>query len=583
MNGDRSRTPKKPVLLVVDDDADALANIARQLRDRYGGDYRIVCEGSAEAAMGALGGGEAAGEEVAVVLSDQWMPGMSGTEFLTRARRLYPTAKRALLVTREDGSVREPILRAMALGRIDYYVTKPSPQAPDEQFHRVVAEFLDEWTQAHRPGFVAIRIVGEPGSPRSHELRDRWSRSRVPLAFHAADSEEGKGLLARWHKAQAPLPVVVLFDRRVLVDPSDAEIVDAFAEEVPFALNIGPEERSFDLVVVGAGPAGLAAAVYGASEGLSTLVVDGETFGGQAGTSSLIRNYLGFPRGISGSQLAAQAYVQAWLFGASFHFQRRATGLARRRRHPGGPEEFVVALSDGTEVTGRAAVVATGASYLRLGVPDLETLSGTGVFYGAVASEAQAMKGEEVYVVGGGNSAGQAAMYLSKYASRVTLLVRGASLAASLSGYLIEQIGAVENVDVRLNTRVVGGGGEGRLERLVLENSPSGLAETVPAAALFVLIGARPHTEWLPREIERDEKGFVATDRDLMPRGDGGQAKRSYPGWPLERPPLPLETSLPGVFAAGDARQRSMKRVAPAVGEGSVAISSVREYLDFGF
>ncbi len=568
----------KPVLLVVDDDADALDNIARQLRDRYGGDYRIVCEGSAEAAMDALGESEVAGEEVAVVLSDQWMPGMSGTEFLTHARRLYPTAKRALLVAREDGSVREPILRAMALGRIDYYVAKPSPLSPDEQFHRVIAEFLDEWTQAHRPGFVAIRIVGERGSPRAHELRDRWSRSRVPLAFHAADSEEGQRLLERWDKAQAPLPVVVLFDRRVLVDPSDAEIVDAFAEEVPFALNIGPEERSFDLVVVGAGPAGLAAAVYGASEGLSTLVLDGETFGGQAGTSSLIRNYLGFPRGISGSQLAAQAYVQAWLFGASFHFQRRATKLARRAR-PDGLEEMVVALSDGTEVAGRAVVVATGASYLRLGVPGLEALSGAGVFYGAAASEAQAMKGEDVYVVGGGNSAGQAAMHLSRYASRVTLLVRGGSLAASLSDYLIEQIGAAENVEVRLNTRVTGGGGEGRLERLVLEDSLSGFTETVPAAALFVLIGAKPRTEWLPPEIERDEKGFVATDRDLLPRGDG----RSYPGWPFERPPLPLETSLPGVFAAGDARQRSMKRVAPAVGEGSVAISSVREYLNFGF
>jgi thioredoxin reductase (NADPH) len=578
VNGDRSRTPNKPVLLVVDDDADALDNVGRQLRSRYGGDYRVFCEGSAEAAVGTLEGFQAARDDVAVVLSDQWMPGMSGTEFLTCAHILHPTAKRALLVEREDGSVREPILRAMALGRIDYYVTKPSPVSPDEQFHRVIAEFLDEWTQLHRPGFVAIRVVDEQGSPRSHEIRDRWARSRVPLEFRPADSEEGRELLDRWGKTSASLPVVVLFDGRALVAPSDAEILDAFAEEVPFGVNIGPEERSFDLVVVGAGPAGLAAAVYAASEGLRTLVLDGETFGGQAGTSSLIRNYLGFPRGISGSQLAAQAYVQAWLFGASFHFQRRATGL-RRELTPEGPTGFVIALSDGTELASRAVVVATGASYSRLGVPSLEALTGMGVFYSAVASEAQALKGEEVYVVGGGNSAGQAAMYLSRYASRVTLLVRGASLAASLSDYLIEQIGAAENVEVRLNTRITGGGGEGRLERLILEDSLSGLTETVPAAALFVLIGARPHTEWLPREIERDEKGFLATDRDLMPHGAG----RPSSGWPLERPPLPLETSLPGVFAAGDARQRSMKRVAPAVGEGSVAINSIREYLDFGF
>ena len=578
MNGDHMRA-LRPVLLVVDDEEGALSNIVRQLHERYGGDYRVMCEGSAEAAMGALGRFEAAGEDVAVVLSDQWMPGMSGTEFLACTRRLYPTAKRALLVTREDGSVREPILRAMALGQIDYYVAKPSPISPDEQFHRVIAEFLDEWTQVHRPGFVAIRVVGERESPRSHELRDRWSRSRVPLEFRPADSEEGQELLARWDKVSARLPVVVLFDRRVLVDPSDTEVVDAFAEEVPFAVNIGLEERSFDLVVVGAGPAGLAAAVYGASEGLRTLVVDGETFGGQAGTSSLIRNYLGFPRGISGSQLAAQAYVQAWLFGAHFHFQRRATGLVHRLKKSGEPKNLVVALSDGTEVTGRAVVIATGASYLRLGVPDLEALSGAGVFYGAAASEAQAMKGEEVYVVGGGNSAGQAAMHLSRYASRVTLLVRGGSLAASLSNYLIEQIGAAENVEVRLNTRITGGGGDIRLDHLVLEDSLSGLIETVPAAALFVLIGARPHTEWLPREIQRDARGFLATDRDLLWGGD----ELPSSGWPLERPPLPLETSLPGVFAAGDARQRSMKRVAPAVGEGSVAINSVREYLDFGF
>ena len=580
MNEDRSPTPAtsgptpKPVLLVVDDDRDALANIGHQLRSRYGGDYRVLCEGSGEAAMDALGGLEAAGGDLAVVLSDLWMPGMNGTEFLSRAHLLHPTAKRALLVERDDTTVRKPILRAMALGRIDYYVTKPSPLSPDEQFHRVIAEFLDEWTSANRPGFVAIRIVGEPDTPRSHEMKDRWSRSGVPFEFYPPDSEEGRALLTRWDKVQDELPVVILFDRQALAAPTNEEVVAAFAENVPFDVNVEPEERSFDLVVVGAGPAGLAAAVNGASEGLGTLVLDSEAMGGQAGTSSLIRNYLGFPRGISGAELAGRAYQQAWLFGASFQFERRVTALSRRLASDES-EELVVVLSDGTELLSRAVIIATGASYRRLGVPSLEALQGAGVFYAAVTSEAQALEGEEVYVVGGGNSAGQAAVYLSKYASRVTLLVRGGSLAASLSEYLLEQIGAAENVEIRLNTRITDGGGKGRLEYLVLEDSTSGLTETVPATVLFVVIGATPHTDWLPQEIERDEAGYVLTDRNLFPRSD--RASREQP---LERFPLPLETSMPGVFAAGDARHRSMKRVAPAVGEGSVAINSVREYLN---
>ena len=607
VNEDQSLTPGTPgtlgpVLLVVDDAVGALANIGHQLRSRYGGDYRVVCESSAETALGVMEGFAAAGQDVAVVLSDLWMPGINGTEFLSRAHLLHPTAKRALLVERDDTTVREPILRAMALGRIDYYVTKPSPISPDEQFHRVIAEFLDEWTSANLPGFVAVRIVGEPDTTRSHEMKDRWSRSGVPFEFYPPDSNGGRELLTRWDKTQDELPVVVLFDRQALAAPTNEEVVAAFAENIPFSVNVDPEERSFDLVVVGAGPAGLAAAVNGASEGLGTLVLDSEAMGGQAGTSSLIRNYLGFPRGISGAELAGRAYQQAWLFGASFQFERRVTALSRRPTSEGThngtrngardvlneeSEELVVTLSNGTELLSRAVVIATGASYRRLGVPSLEALQGAGVFYAAVTSEAQALKGEEVYVVGGGNSAGQAAVYLSRYASRVTLLVRGGSLAASLSEYLLEQIGAAENVEVRLNTRITDGGGEGRLEYLLLEDSASGLAETVSAAALFVVIGATPHTDWLPQEIERDESGYVLTDRNLLPTGlpaglpkglpTGSRASRK---WPLKRLPLPLETSLPGVFVAGDARHQSMKRVAPAVGEGSVSINSVREYLN---
>jgi thioredoxin reductase (NADPH) len=369
-------------------------------------------------------------------------------------------------------------------------------------------------------------------------------------------------------KTSAQLPVVVVFDRLALVDPSNAEMADAFELISPFGLNTLSDVRDFDLVIIGAGPAGLAAAVYGASEGLRTVVVERETFGGQAGTSSLIRNYLGFSRGVSGSELAWQAYQQAWLFGASFRLARQATALHHRG------ERLVVSLSDGTEVAGRMVIVTTGVSYRHLGVPSLEALQGAGVLYGAAVTEAQGMKGQEVYVVGGGNSAGQAARHLSKHARHVTLLARGESLASSMSQYLIKELEAAENIQVRVNTQVVNGGGKGRLEHLVLEDCATKRTETVPAAALFVLIGARPHTRWLPEEVMRDERGYVITGNDLLRDGSPPE------GWPLERPPMLLETSVPGVFAAGDVRCGSVKRVASAVGEGAIAIQMVHKYLN---
>ena len=563
MSVEEPRTTK-PVLLVVEDNPEDLEKIAGALGKRYGEDYRVVCEGSTEAGMGRLREFEAAGEDVALVLADQWVPKMTGAEFLARARYVYPTATRVMLVSQGDTSIREPLLQSTALGQVDYYVGKPW-RSPDEQFHRVITEFLDEWTSAHRPGFVAFRVVGERWSARSHEIRDLWSRSRVPLKFYPADSEEGKELLARWGVSSDRLPVVIVFDERALVDPSNAEMVDAFAKNIPFGVNIRPDQRRFELVIVGAGPAGLAAAVYGASEGLDTLVVERETFGGQAGTSSLIRNYLGFSHGISGQELAAQAYTQAWLFGASFDLARHATGLRR------AGNELVVALSDGTEVMGTTVLIATGVSYRHLEVPSLEALQGAGVFYGAAVTEARATEGREVHVVGGGNSAGQAAMYLSKYASKVTLLVRSASLAASMSEYLITEIDAAENIEVRFNTRVIDGGGEGRLEHLVLKESLSRSTETVPTAALFVLIGAEPRTGWLSEDIVRDRGGYVVTGQELL--------RRSPEVWPLERPPMLLETSMPGVFAAGDVRHGTVKRVASAVGEGSIAIPQIHSCL----
>jgi thioredoxin reductase (NADPH) len=563
---EETSTPE-PVLLAVDDDPNTLGRIEHELRQRYGSYYRVACEDSPEAGMRTLQDLRAADKEVAVVLADQWMPGMTGVEFLTHTRPLYPGAKRALLFERGNRTTREPILQAMALGQIDYYVPKPE-QPPDEEFHRSIAQFLEEWARDYRPASVAVRIVGEPWSARSHELRDVLSRSGIPHAFFSAESKEGRELLARVDKTLARLPVVIVFDRLVLVDPDNAEIVDAFELISPFGLNTLSDVRDFDLLIIGAGPAGLAAAVYGSSEGLRTVVVERETFGGQAGTSSLIRNYLGFSRGVSGSELAWQAYQQAWLFGASFRLARHTIALHH------GPDQLVVNLSDGTEVAGRAAIVATGASYRRLGVPSLEALQGAGVFYGAAVTQAQGMKGQEVYVVGGGNSAGQAAQHLSKHARRVTLLVLGESLAAHMSQYLVEEIEATENIQVRLNTQVIDGGGQGRLEHLVLKDRASGLTETFPAAALFVLIGARPHTGWLPEEVKRDERGYIITGSDLLRGGSPPE------GWPLERAPMLLETSVPGVFAAGDVRCGSVKRVASAVGEGSIAIQMVHEYLN---
>jgi thioredoxin reductase (NADPH) len=562
---EESSTPG-PVLLAVDDDRNTLGRIEHELRQRYGSYYRVACEDSPEAGMRTLQDLRAADKEVAVVLADQWMPGMTGVEFLTHARQLYPGAKRALLFERGNRTTREPILQAMALGQVDSYVPKPE-RPPDEEFHSEITRFLEDWTKDYRPTSVAVRIVGEPWSARTYELRDLFGRSGVPHAFTSADSKEGRELLARVDKTSAQLPVVIVFDRMVLVDPDNAEIVDAFELISPFGLNTLSDVRNFDLVIIGAGPAGLAAAVYGASEGLRTVVVERETFGGQAGTSSLIRNYLGFSRGISGSELAWQAYQQAWLFGASFRLARHTIALHHRE------ERLVVSLSDGTEVAGRAAIVATGASYRRLGVSGLEALQGAGVFYGPAVAQAQGMKGQEVYVVGGGNSAGQAARHLSKHARRVTLLVLGESLDAHMSRYLIEEIGATENIQVRLNTQVIDGGGKGRLEHLVLEDRASGLTETAPAAALFVLIGARPHTGWLPEQIMRDDRGYVITGSDLLRDGSPPE------GWPLERVPMLMETSVPGVFAAGDVRCGSVKRVASAVGEGSIAIQMVHKYL----
>jgi thioredoxin reductase (NADPH) len=550
----------RPVVLVVDDDGDVLAALQAALAKRYGADYQILAERSPRAGLATLERLRRQDLAVAVIIADQWMPQMTGLDLLARARQLHPSARRLLLIGVWDRSANQPMSQAMTLGRLDGWVLKPWEPA-EEHLYLPVTEQLTDWIRATgQPGFVAIQIVGQQWTPRSHQIRDLLDRNAIPYQFLPHDSQAGQQLLRESGQDGTRLPVLVLFDGRVLVDPTNAEGAAAIG------VATRPEPGRYDLVVVGAGPAGLSAATYGASEGLRTLMVEPEALGGQAGSSSLIRNYLGFPYGVSGRTLGQRAAAQAILFGAELVYAR-AVGL----RAAG--QDRVVALADGSQAVGRAVLVATGATYRRLQAPGVEELLGAGVFYGAAVSEARAMTGSQVFVVGAGNSAGQAALHLAQYAEQVTLLVRGDTLGRTMSDYLVKELQANDAIAVRLGTQVVAAHGTGRLEQLVLHDACTGVTETVPAAALFILIGAQPHTQWLARTLELDEHGFVLTGLDLLRDG------RPAPGWPLDRLPLALETSMPGVFAAGDARHRSIKRVASAVGEGSIAVQQAHDYL----
>ena len=543
-----------PLLLAVEENPEALAAVERELTERYARDYGVLCTCSAEEALRALRQAADTGREVALVLAAHRLSGTSGAELLVAAHRLHPQAKRGLLIgwgEWGDPSVGDAIHDAMAHGRIDYYVLRPS-RAPDEHFHQSVTTFLLEWVRGTHEAPHTIHVIGESWSGRAYEMRDVLQRWALPHSFCLADSEKGRALIEE-AGAGTKLPLLVFPDGTTLADPSDAEIGHAVS------IGVEPESDDFDLVIVGAGPAGLSAAVYGASEGFTTLVVDQGGLGGQATSSSLIRNYLGFPRGVSGGRLAERAYEQAWVFGAKFAFMQAVTALAREG------DRLAVHLSVFGRVTARAVILATGATYRRLGVPELEEMNGAGVFYGGPASEAPGLAGYDVCVVGGANSAGQAALHLARYAKRVTLVVRAQSLGAGMSHYLARQIETTPSIEVRLRTEVIGGGGDGWLERLVLRDLEAGAEETIAAAGLFVMIGAHPHTDWLPPEVRRDGRGFVLTGPDVHEAG----------AWPIGREPLLLETSLPGVLAAGDVRHGSVKRVASAVGEGSVAIQLV--------
>jgi thioredoxin reductase (NADPH) len=552
-------TPDAPILLIVDDETSGRDVVERELRKRYEPDYVVRCAGSVDA-LRVLGILRDDGRRVAIVLAGQSLLEATGTGLLVRVREFHSTAKRLLLTDRDFGPPREPILQAIALNHIDAYTERPE-KVPAEGFHLVVTELLERWAWSNLPGPEVMQVVGEEWSGRSHEIRDLLTRNVVPFGFYPVGAREGTALLEQVGATEAALPVVIMFDGRVLVDPSNTELAQAIG------VRTSPQDKLYDVAVIGAGPAGLAAAVYGASEGLSTVLLEPEAIGGQAGTSSHIRNYLGFPTGVSGEELALRAYTQAWNFGADYVYGNPATGLRIR-----GPER-VIGMASGDVVRSLAVVIATGVSYRRLGIPSLEVLTGAGVFYGAATSEAKAMKDRQVFVVGGANSAGQAAVHLASYAASVTMLVRGQSLADSMSEYLIREIAGTPNIAVRHGTVVTSGTGTSFLESLTIQDQVSGATETVPAAALFVLIGAEPRTQWLPVDVRRDRWGFVLTGTELMASG------RHQGGWPLQRPPMLLESSLPGVFAVGDVRSGSVKRVASAVGEGSVAIRLVHEYL----
>ena len=550
--------------MVVCRDAGAREILHRELSKRYGADYQIVvCSRPAELApwMRDL---RAAGLPVALVIAGVGAHDPDGVEVLSAVRAIDPTALRVAAVGWGDWEARRSVFDAITVGKIDHWVIGPV-QTPAEEFHRSITEFLREWDSQHGGGFEAVQVIGELWSARFQELRDLFSRHRVPAGFYDTAAGRGRRMLTDLGLELPELPVVVLrfaAGRPVLVNPSNQQIADAFGLMTPI-----PAGQVFDVAVVGAGPAGLAAAVGASSEGLRTVVVEHEAVGGQAGTSSMIRNYPGFSQGVSGATLAQEMRWQAWAFGTTFLYMRQAQSLASEHDH------YRLRLSDGSVLTCRTVIIATGATYRRLGIPHLEALQGRGVFYGAAASEAPAMRGRNVFVAGGGNSAGQAALHLAKWAHQATILVRGQSLADTMSDYLIRQIRATPNIDVCYHVQVADGTGTGTggLESLVLADTASGTRRTVPADALFVLIGSQPRTRWLGESIARDQWGFILTGPDLPIDTDARQ--------PLGHPPLPLETSLPGVFAAGDVRQGSVKRVASAVGEGAATTPLVHRYL----
>ncbi|MFE1263307.1 FAD-dependent oxidoreductase [Streptomyces albogriseolus] len=548
----------RTVIMTVDDDPGVSRAVARDLRRRYGASYRIVRAESGESALEALRELKLRGDPVAVILADYRMPRMNGIEFLERAMDVHPGARRVLLTAYADTGA---AIDAINVVDLDHYLLKPW-DPPEEKLYPVVDDLLEAWKRSdHRP-VPSTKVVGHRWSARSSDVREFLARNQVPYRWYSSDEPEGRRLLAAAEEDGMRLPLVITPDGTPLVEPEPADL----AAHVGLATT--PAADFYDLVVIGGGPAGLGAAVYGASEGLRTVLVERSATGGQAGQSSRIENYLGFPDGVSGAQLTDRARRQATRFGAEILTAREVTGL-----EVGGAAR-VVRFSDGSRIAAHSVILATGVSYRRLAAPGCEELGGCGVYYGSALTEAPACQDQDVYIVGGANSAGQAAMYLSRFAKSVTLLVRGPDLSASMSYYLIEQIGRVPNIAVRCGTVVEEAHGDGHLERLTLRETGGGQTDVVDAQWLFVFIGAAPLTDWLDGTVLRDERGFILAGPDLTADG------RPPAGWELDRPPYHLETNVPGVFVAGDARAESAKRVASAVGEGAMAVMLVHRYLE---
>jgi len=548
----------KPVIFAVDDDPEVLQAIARDLRKQYGDRYRIMRADSGASALEAVQQLVLRNDTVALFLVDQRMPQMTGVDFLEKASGIFPEAKRALLTAYADT---DAAIRAINTARLDYYLLKPW-DPPEEKLYPVLDDLLVDWLAHFHPEFQGIRVIGDRWSPNSHRIKDFLARNQIPYRWLDIERDGEAQKLITYTNAELPcLPLVLFADGESHANPNNRQI----AEKI--GLQTQATNPFYDLVIVGGGPGGLAAAVYGASEGLRTVMIEREAPGGQAGTSSRIENYLGFPIGLSGSDLARRAVTQAKRFGVEILTPQEVTGIHLNEDYR------VVTLADGSEITSHAVILAMGVAWRRLAVPGIDRFTGSGVYYGAAQTEALACEGEDVFVVGGANSAGQAAMYFSRFASRVIMLVRGDSLTKSMSQYLIDQIASTDNIEVWTHSSVIEAKGNGHLEALTIQNSQTDEVQTLPAKSLFIFIGAMPYTDWLDGMVARDDKGFILTGPDLSLETDPAFI------WTQERDPYLLETSVPGIFAVGDVRHGSVKRVASGVGEGSICVQFVHRYL----